>query len=344
MGIRIQNTQENMVQVNEAQAKSDSKSGRTQKSGQQESIFGGDLNLGTESIEEKKKKAQQQAWKLIEDAWSSDRKTDESVAERKSYYEEMKKQMGGYQGELNRINRSREELKETYHVEDGSEEQKDLELLEKREYYRMGDHSISFSEEEQQRLAFLDESGMTEYQERSLDYARTAYVYNENVNDTKKQLADDASDMRAIAIERLKSHGMVDAQKSAQELLAASSKEIIGDLMEEAKNNVDEKQEEEEKKQEEQKKEKEEEEARLDEIKEKRAIQEALIEGTKEAAEEAKRKVEQNNQPEMDMDNIMDIAQNYQSSGDVQQGLDDIKNSMKLLEADLKGVKVDQQV
>ena len=114
--------------------------------------------------------------------------------------------------------------------------------------------------------------------------------------------------------------------------------------MEEAKNNVDEKQEEEEKKQEEQKKEKEEEEARLDEIKEKRAIQEALIEGTKEAAEEAKRKVEQNNQPEMDMDNIMDIAQNYQSSGDVQQGLDDIKNSMKLLEADLKGVKVDQQV
>ena len=44
------------------------------------------------------------------------------------------------------------------------------------------------------------------------------------------------------------------------------------------------------------------------------------------------------------MDNIMDIAQNYQNSGDVQQGLDDIKNSMKLLEADLKGVKVDQQV
>ena len=44
------------------------------------------------------------------------------------------------------------------------------------------------------------------------------------------------------------------------------------------------------------------------------------------------------------MEGMIDIAKVYKQSGDVQQSLGDIKDSMKLLEADLKGIKVDEQV
>ena len=91
--------------------------------------------------------------------------------------------------------------------------------------------------------------------------------------------------------------------------------------------------------------EKEEDEERLEKIKEDRAMQEALIEGTKEAAERAEAQRKKNETPDIDLTDMMDmIDQQNGSTSQMQQELSDIKSSMKVLEADLKGIKVDQGV
>ena len=85
-------------------------------------------------------------------------------------------------------------------------------------------------------------------------------------------------------------------------------------------------------------------EEQLEELKLKRAIQEAMIERTKEAAEEAKEQARQNEAPEIEIGEMVDIAKGNSIAKDVGQSLSDIKSSLRVLEADLKGIKVDKEV
>lgn len=323
-------------------AKTD-KVGKAEGAKKSDSIFAGDLNLMENPIEQKRKQAQKQAMKLIQDAWANEQKIDESVSERKYHYEQMKKQKGSAQKELNDINSNREELKEAYGVTDDSEEQKDLKLLERRQDVNNG-FGPPLTKAEKEKLKEIDEKPLTEYQQRMLEYNDLSAKFRKEVQEADAGMKDDAADMRAIMIERLKTHAMVDAQKSADKIMEAASKEIIGMMGEEAMEEIDKKVEEEKEKAEEKKEEKEEKEERVEELREKIAIQQALIEGTKEAAEEAKREVKRNHEPEMDMDDMIDIAKSYKNPEEVQKGLADIKDSMKLLEADLKGIKIDEEV
>jgi len=323
-------------------AKAD-KAGRAESAKKSDSIFAGDLNLMESPIEKKRKQAKREAMKLVQDAWANEQKVDESVSERKYHYEEMKKQKGSAQKELNDINGNREELKKVYGVTDDSEEQKDLELLERRQDANNG-FGPPLTEEEKEKLKEIDEKPLTEYQQRMLEYNDLSAKFRKEVKEADDGMRDDAADMRAIMIERLKTHPMVDAKKAADKIMKAASKEIIGMMVDEAKEEIDKKAEEEKEKADEKKEEKEEKEEQAEELREKIAIQEALIEGTKEAAEEVKKEVKRNREPEMDMDNMMDIAKSYKNPEEVQKGLADIKDSMKLLEADLKGIKVDEEV
>lgn len=319
------------------------KVGKAEGAKKSDSIFAGDLNLMETPIEQKRKQAQKQAMKLIQDAWANEQKIDESVSERKYHYEQMKQQKGSAQKELNDINSNREELKEAYGITDDSEEQKDLELLERRQDVNNG-FGPPLTKAEEEKLKEIDEKPLTEYQQRMLEYNDLSAKFRKEVQEADAGMKDDAADMRAIMIERLKTHPMVDAQKSADKIMEAASKEIIGMMREEAMEEIDKKVEEEKEKAEEKKEEKEEKEERVEELREKIAIQQALIEGTKEAAEEAKREVKRNHEPEIDMDDMIDIAKNYKNPEEVQKGLADIKDSMKLLEADLKGIKIDEEV
>lgn len=343
MSLTIQR-EEKTENYNVSGSEREQRGGDKAKSGQKsESIFAGDLNL-MDPIEQKRKQAQKQALKLIQDAWANEQAIDESVQERKNHYKEMMELKEEAQNQVDDIDSRKEELKEIYGIAEDSEEQNDLELLEKRQDYQNGLSDSRLTEEEMERLKEIDKKPLTEYQKRALEYNDLSAKFKKELENAKKSIADDAADMRSIAIERLKSHPMVDAQKSADKIMEAASKEIVGMLAEEAKENIDEKNEEEKEKAEETSQKKEEKEQQIEAQKEKIAIQEALIEGTKEAVEEAKREVERNRMPEIDMEDMVDIANVYKQSGSVQQGLDDIKNSMKLLEADLKGIQVDEQI
>ena len=300
-----------------------------------DSIFAGDLNLMESPIEKKRNEAKKQAMKLIQDAWANEQKIDESVSERKYHYERMQEQKGSAQKELNEINSNREELKEAYGITDDSEEQKDLDLLERRQDVNNG-FGPPLTEEEKEKLKEIDKKPLTEYQQRMLEYNDVSAKFRKEVQEADAGMKDDAGDMRAIMIERLKTHPMVDAQIAADKIMKAASKEIVGMMVDEAREEMDKKAEEEKEKTEEKKEENKE--------KEEIAIQEALVEGTKEAVEDAKREVQRNHEPEIDMDGMIDIAKSYKNPEEVQKGLADIKNNMKLLEADLKGIKVDEEV
>ena len=157
-------------------------------------------------------------------------------------------------------------------------------------------------------------------------------------------MRDDIADIHSIKQERLKSNPMLEAQKAAEEILDAANDEVIGMLIQESQEYIDEKMAEEKEDAEKSMEEKEEREEQLDELKLKRAVQEALIEGTKEAVEKAKAMERRMESPEVEISEMIDIAQGDSAATDVGQSLDEIKNSMNLLEADLKGIKVDKEV
>ena len=84
--------------------------------------------------------------------------------------------------------------------------------------------------------------------------------------------------IRAIRQERLKDHGMVDAKKEAEEILADAGKEIIGMLAGEAQDHIDEELEEKVEDAKEKAEEKEEQEEKLEEQRAEKEEQQAQLE------------------------------------------------------------------
>lgn len=184
-----------------------------------------------------------------------------------------------------------------------------------------------------------------ESEEERPDLIDQAKKFQKDIDDANKQMRDDVSDVKQIRLERLKTHPMVDAEKEADSILDAANDEIKGMLIEDAVDNIDKKQEENEEKAKDASEKKKEKDEQLEAVEEKRAVQEALILQTKESIEEAKSVQKRNEAPDMEMEDMIDLTK-ITTSGDgkdIKQNLDDIKSSMKVLEADLKGIKVDKE-
>lgn len=328
------NTEENTIFVNKNTA---AQKGKT-------SFFAGDTNLANDPVAQKRKEAQEKAWKVVKQAWDNDNEVDKSIQARKDHYAELEKLREETTRELSGIHDEEAVLKETYGVADDSEEQKDLELLKKRQNIQKRVTNEKLTEDEQARLEEIDKRGLTEYQERALDLNERAGVLQKEITDYNRRMRDDVSDIKQIAIERLKSNPMVDATKAAEDIKEAYNQEIIGMLMQEAKEHVEEKLEEAEEAAKEKAEEKEEEEEQLEDIREIRALQEAVIEGTKEAIERAKVQERRNDAPDIEITDIIELTKPNKQSNEVKQSLDDIKSSMNVLEADLKGIKIDEEV
>ena len=308
------------------------------------SIFGGDLSIANDPVAQKRKEAQEKAWNIVKNAWENDTSVDDAMQARREHYAEMEALRKEATESLADVNDDKEVLRELYDVDVDSQEQKDLELLEKEQDYKKGVSHDAPTKEELERLAELHQKPLTEYQERALALNDRAGDYKLQIADANRRMQDDTSDLYRIRQERLKSNPMLEAQEAAEAVMEAANEEIIGMLVQEAKDHVDETMEENEEKAKKTAEEQEEKEEQLDEIKLKRAVQEALIEGTKEAVERAKAIERQSEAPDLEVTERVDIAKGSDVSKDVGQSLDEIKSSMNLLEADLKGIKVDEEV
>lgn len=325
--------------IDQADKTEDGKSTKKDKS----KVFAGDLNLIDDPVTKKRKEAQQKALKVVKDAWDIDRSIDADIQERRDHYDKMKTLYSEAQDEVLKINDQKKALREQHMVEPDSQEQKDLELLEKRQVCMSGKFNIELTEEEWKRCEEIDKAGLTNYQEQALELNKRSIHFREELKEAQKGMKEDVAKIKAIRLERLKSDPMVEAEKNADQIMENASKEIIGLLKQEAVDNMDEKQQEAEEKAKDTKEEKKEEEKKLEEQKLERAKQEAMMMQTKEAARKVRAQQKCVEASDVDMGEIVTLARDYRQPENVSQTLNEIKNNMKLLEADLKGIQVDEE-
>ena len=279
-------------------------------------------------IEQRKKMAQKSALKLVKDAWDNDQAVEKTVASQRQRYAELdaqrteaKKALAGYEDQ-------EKTLKEQCNVADDSKEQQDLNLLEKRQEYRRG-VGEELTRDEWKKLNEIHAQAVEE---------------KVTIRDTTSGMQAAVGNVKRIMIEKLKTHGMVDAKNAADVIMDAANDDVVSMLVSDVKDGIDEKMEEAKEDAKDVADEKEKRQERLDALEEKRAVEKALIEGTKEAVDRAKEKQQRHEAPDMKLDEMLTLTTEHKQMNGVEQGLDDIKSSMKVLEADLKGIKVDKEV
>ncbi len=209
-------------------------------------LYAGNMNLCNDTVEQKRKAAQAQAMKLMEDVFGRDQDIDRDLEERGEHIEDLRKEWGENNAVLQDIAKERENLKAEYGIEDENTQ--------------------------------LDEEQQKEYQQQMAELAAREQEYQSKANENMKDIINENYAIRDIKTERLKSHDMVDAGKQADDIMAAASQEIQGMLIQDVKDNIDEKIEETKDKAEEAEKKKEEMEARLEKAKQERKEDEKMYE------------------------------------------------------------------
>lgn len=287
------------------------------------SYFAGDLNLGqSNDLIAKKDKMKKNAIKILTDAFSNDQKIDDGLKKRRSKIADLEKEASQMLGEIRRIDELKEALKDTYGITEDSAEQKDLELLEKKKSIDKGISDAVLTKEEKERLKNIGPA--TEYQQAALNYHDLQLTWLESVKKNRDTIKMENQIIGAVELARLKVHPIVDAQKDSKKMIEAAGKELIGGLMNEAKEEIDETIEDNADK--------------AEEIKEKEKKQEEAVRADKkEEKKKAKKKndiivPEESEQPrEVDWSKLLRLVKIA-------------ANEANLLDEDIKGLTVDQQL
>ena len=286
-------------------------------------FFAGNLNqdLFENKLLEKKKEAREKAMKVVGEAFDADKLIDNDLQERKNKIAALEEENAKLQDQINEINDSQNALMEKYNITEDSQEQKDLELLRKKDKWMMG-KGDALSEEELERVAKLESEELTEYQKRQREWDAEKKHFQNDIDKNKEEIIVENAIIRGTKLERLKKDPMVKAQKEAEEILDASGKEIINMIMEETKDTLEEKSEEEQEK--------------AEKLEEKQKEKEAFIEKQKEKKEETEEVLEN-----MPMEEMIHMGQ---IKDEIKQEVQKIVNEMKLVEEDIKGAMVDKSI
>ena len=189
-------------------------------------------------------------------------------------------------------------------------------------------------------------SNLTEYQSRMLEVNNQIDVAKETIDEADKALMSARQLLTDAESEKNKTHTMADAVKEAEAILDAAERDVIVMSMNDAKDSIEEKT----KEKQEEAKEKKEAEKKQEKIEaeriEKREIMEALASDTKDAVREVKERTRQRENNDIDITDVLnnDVVNISDDSENLSKALDEIKNKMALVDADLKGIKVDETV
>lgn len=319
--MRISNHQnifigETIKQENQVKGKEHQKEGRTD-------FFAGGLNqdLFENKLLQKKKEAQEKALKVVGDAFAGDQEIDNDIQERRDKIAALEQENQKLQSQINEISDRQDELMEQYGITADSQEQKDLELLRKKDKWLKGE-GPELTKEESERIAQLESEGLTEYQKRQREWDAEKKHFQNDLDKNKEEILVENAIIRGTKLERLKHAPMVKAQKEADAIQDAASKEIIGMIMEEAKDTIDEETKENQEKAE-----------KLEEIQEEK---EAFIEKQKEKQEETEELLEN-----IPMEELVHMGQ---LKDEIKQEIKNIVSEMKLVAEDIKGAVVDESV
>lgn len=296
---------------------------KSDKSGQ--IIFAGDLRgdfLLQDRIQRRKEKAQKQAMKIVNDAWNSDRKIYKDIDQSNTHAKELRQDNGEMRTEQNVLAERMEQLRQSYGVRPDSDEQKELELLKKQQVAMNGFSGVELTEEEWQQLSEISMKERTEYQQRVLELNQLSLSYEESLFRNTKKIVEENAMVRGIREERRKVHTMEDAQEQSDEVMEAANAEIIGMVIDDAKEKLDE--------------DKEQREEEAEEIKEEKEKQEAILEERKDRNEEIEDLME-----ELPLDKMADMDK---AMSEAKQQIQNLLNEMTLVTEDIKGAQVDTSV
>lgn len=211
------------------------------KNGNGKTFFAGNM-VNDNSIELKKKLAQKRAMKIVSDAFTSEQDIDKNMDELRKQQQQLKQEALADKKEMMEIPERRRQLMSGYGVTEDSREHQDLELLRKERDAK--DPETDLTEEEKERLEEIHANGITDYQKDMLELDSTEKVYTERIAKKEKASKLISESLSDIEIERLKTHPILDAEKQADKIMKAANKELIGDLLAEARDHIDEKMEE----------------------------------------------------------------------------------------------------
>ncbi len=185
----------------------------------------------------------------------------------------------------------------------------------------------------EQNLAILDEKkAMQEKlvaedisEEDRVEFQKAVDEYDMRMKKNNSAINGEAKALQSTHLERLKENPMVDANKTAEKLNLAASKEYAFGLMNEAKENIEKKMQEN----------KEKGEKLQEQMEERQEALEESVEKSKERTEKASEQIEES----------ASMAEKLsQTQSDVDEELEKIREKMKLLEEDLKGAMMDESI
>lgn len=197
-------------------------------------IFAGDLNLNEDTVYNRKQQANRQALRSLIKPYNNDRNIDEHVTSLIDKQSTLLSEGKSASEQIQRLEEQKKGLQSTFGVQADSEEQKNLDILEKSIF-----HPEKLTDDEYEQLKNM--GSLTDYQKEALKFDAMQKLWQEKVDDAAKDYSDIFYTLNGIALERLKTHPMVDAQKEAEKIIESAIKEAIGTLVQEGKENVDEK-------------------------------------------------------------------------------------------------------
>lgn len=260
-------------------------------------IFAGDMGVGQDSVMARRLRAQKEAMKVVMDQHAGESKLDASAKEMENHRTTLADEAKTAHDELKKVEEMRKAYQEDYGVAEGSPEPED-----------------------------------EAYQKAMKEFDDMADEWRGRADSAMAHRMAIGKSLDELKVERAKTHGMVDAQAEADEIMESASKEIIGMIKQDAMDHIDEKLEETveeaEKKAEEEKEEKE----RLEEAKEEKEEQEKRLE------EAGSSDPVQVSRPT----NISDALVNADDAvKEIQKKIKGILEEEALLAEDLKGISVD---
>lgn len=183
------------------------------------------LNFAGDNQTMKRISMRREALKGIVDTFADDLVMDETLHGMGVSAGELQKKAEGAYAQKDRIENLKAQLKESMGVDDDSDEQKDLELIEKKRQLTKTGNLDSLTSQEKERLANM--GPLTDYQKMALEYDDISNYWNDIAvlaMEGKKSLGTGADMMK---VEMSKNHEMVNAGKTADDIMDALSKDII---------------------------------------------------------------------------------------------------------------------
>lgn len=285
------------------------------------------LNLGVNPVDEKKNSARKQAMKLISDAWGKDEKVAKNIQNMEDEKAAKAQELAELKSHIGNIEKEKEMWRQEYGVDKDSQEYKDFKLLEKYQDNKNGSSYDEFSEEEIERLKELQNTPLTDFQKKALSLNGAKDALDVEIQRGENKLIAMTESISLAKSEQLKSQDMLKAQDAAEEILDAANKDVIGMLVDEAKDHIDETAEEQKEKAEEAKEEKEKLEERIEKNKEKREEDEKLIEAQMEANQ-------------LELDNQVK-SQSVDHVAEAQKSIHKLMENNHMINEDIKGIEID---